>query len=411
MNLHVPQSLTARAEAEGMMLAPKVIVSGQSNRPVMGIIQDTLLAIQKMSKRSTFIERDLVNNMLMILDDWDGRIPIPAILKPRELWTGKQLLSLVFPKVNLSSKANNAPPKGKDGKVMPNNFNMYDNRVTIQNGELVEGIIDKKTVGSGMGGLIHTAWLDGGPEVAGATLSNVQRFVNQWILQYSFSIGATDAVADPETMQTIESTIDKAKRQVQELVRQGQMGDLEIQPGRTMIESFEQLVNRVLNTARDQSGKSAQSALDETNSVKAMVTAGSKGSFINISQIIACVGQQNVEGKRIPYGFRKRTLPHFSKDDIGSESRGFVENSYLRGLSPQEFFFHAMVCFSFFANSDQSNKSNNSGWKGRSYRHSMQDCRDWIHSTTSREGNGDSDGSIRRYFKNLWWTNRSVSLR
>eukprot|EP00268_Persea_americana_P050154 TRINITY_DN5435_c0_g1_i2.p1 TRINITY_DN5435_c0_g1~~TRINITY_DN5435_c0_g1_i2.p1 ORF type:complete len:1081 (+),score=199.01 TRINITY_DN5435_c0_g1_i2:183-3425(+) len=73
-----------------------------------------------------------------------------------------------------------------------------------------------------------------------------------------------------------------------------------------------------------------------------MVTAGSKGSFINISQMTACVGQQNVEGKRIPYGFNGRTLPHFTKDDYGPESRGFVENSYLRGLTPQEFFFHAM---------------------------------------------------------------------
>ena len=109
-----------------------------------------------------------------------------------------------------------------------------------------------------------------------------------------------------------------------------------------MVESFEQYVNRVLNTARDHAGKSAQTSLNETNSVKAMVTAGSKGSFINISQIIACVGQQNVEGKRIPCGFRRRTLPHFSKDDLRPESRGFVENSYLRGLYPQEFFFHAM---------------------------------------------------------------------
>jgi DNA-directed RNA polymerase II subunit RPB1 len=73
-----------------------------------------------------------------------------------------------------------------------------------------------------------------------------------------------------------------------------------------------------------------------------MVTAGSKGSFINISQMAACVGQQNVEGKRIPFGFSGRTLPHFTKDDYGPESRGFVENSYLRGLTPQEFFFHAM---------------------------------------------------------------------
>lgn len=59
-------------------------------------------------------------------------------------------------------------------------------------------------------------------------------------------------------------------------------------------------------------------------------------------KVIACVGQQNVEGKRIPFGFRKRTLPHFIKDDYGPESRGFVENSYLAGLTPSEFYFHAM---------------------------------------------------------------------
>lgn len=69
----------------------------------------------------------------------------------------------------------------------------------------------------------------------------------------------------------------------------------------------------MLNTARDHAGKSAQSSLTELNSVKAMVTAGSKGSFINISQIIACVGQQNVNGARIPFGFKSRTLPHFCK--------------------------------------------------------------------------------------------------
>ena len=345
MNLHVPQSLPARAEAELMMLSPRVVVSGQSNRPVMGIIQDSLLAVQKMTKRNIFIERDLCFNMLLWVTQWDGKIPIPAILKPKELWTGKQLLSMILPQINLKSKGNNGPPKDpKTGAPMPNTFNMYDHMVTIQEGELLEGTIDKKTIGSSMGGLIHTCWLDVGHEETARFMNQVQQLTNHWVLHAcSFSIGATDAVADEATMRQIESTIDKAKKQVQDLVRQGQTGKLEIQPGRTMIESFEQLVNKVLNTARDHAGKSAQSSLDENrNSVKAMVTAGSKGSFINISQIIACVGQQNVEGKRIPYGFRKRTLPHFSKDDIGSESRGFVENSYLRGLSPQEFYFHAM---------------------------------------------------------------------
>ena len=62
-----------------------------------------------------------------------------------------------------------------------------------------------------------------------------------------------------------------------------------------------------------------------------MAIAGSKGSDINISQIIACVGQQNVDSKWIPSGFKHRSLPHFIKDDYGpaSRTRGFVENNYL----------------------------------------------------------------------------------
>jgi len=335
MNLHVPQSLPARAEAELMMHSPRVIVSGQSNRPVMGIVQDSLLAVQKMTKRDVFIKKDVMMNLLMWVQDWDGRIPPPTIYKPEELWTGKQVMSMILPKINLKGKANNGGPK-------PDTFNVYDNQVTVMEGELVEGTIDKKTIGSGMGGLIHTAWLDVGHEDTARFMNQVQVVINYWALQNSFSIGVCDAIADFATMEQIASTINKAKMQVNDLVRQGQRGELETQPGRTMIESFEQFVNKVLNTARDHAGKSAQSSLDETNSVKAMVTAGSKGSFINISQIIACVGQQNVEGNRIPYGFKRRTLPHFYKDDLGPESRGFVENSYLSGLTPQEFFFHAM---------------------------------------------------------------------
>jgi DNA-directed RNA polymerase II subunit RPB1 len=119
-------------------------------------------------------------------------------------------------------------------------------------------------------------------------------------------------------------------------------GGLKPMPGKPLMEAFEVNINTVLNDARSTVGKAAQKSLKERNAIKGTVMAGSKGSELNISQIIACVGQQNVQGKRIRYGFKQRTLPHFAKDDLGMESRGFVENSYLRGLSPQEFFFHAM---------------------------------------------------------------------
>ena len=126
------------------------------------------------------------------------------------------------------------------------------------------------------------------------------------------------------------------------MIQKAHNEELEPTPGNTLRQTFENQVNRILNDARDKTGGSAKKSLTEYNNLKAMVVAGSKGSNINISQVIACVGQQNVEGKRIPFGFRKRTLPHFIKDDYGPESRGFVENSYLAGLTPSEFYFHAM---------------------------------------------------------------------
>jgi len=109
-----------------------------------------------------------------------------------------------------------------------------------------------------------------------------------------------------------------------------------------MQESFEAQVNKKLNDARDRSGNLAVAGIAPSNRLVSMVQAGSKGSNINISQIMACVGQQNVEGGRIRFGFNHRSLPHFAKDDFGADSRGFVSSCYLGGLSPSELFFHAM---------------------------------------------------------------------
>jgi DNA-directed RNA polymerase II subunit RPB1 len=339
MNLHVPQSLPARVEAEQLMLSSKLVVSGQSNKPVMGVVQDALLAVQKMTKRDVFIERDLFFNLLMWVHDWDGCIPPPAILKPKQLWTGKQVMSLILPKINLKGLAN----KNSSEDILQHLLNPYDKRVTVIDGVLVEGIIDKKTIGCCMGGLIHTTWLDLGCEANAKFMNQIQDVVNYWILHSSFSVGVIDTILDMDTANKISNTIDKAKKDVQNLLDKGNQRELEAQPGRTVMESFEQYVNKILNAARDHAGMTAQEAFTEKNALKAMVIAGSKGSSINISQIVACVGQQSIEGNRIPCGFHRRSLPHFSKYDLRPESRGFVENAYITGLTPHEFFFHAMA--------------------------------------------------------------------
>ncbi|CAM6128982.1 unnamed protein product [Calypogeia fissa] len=337
MNMHVPQSFETRAEVLELMMVPKCIVSPQSNKPVIGIVQDTLLGCRKVTKRDSFIEKDVFMNILMWWEDFDGKIPIPTILKPRPIWTGKQIFNLIIPKQINLMRQSFGHPDAEVGDISPG-----DTQVRIENGEVLAGILCKKSLGTSGGSLIHVIWEEVGPDAARKFLGHTQWLVNYWLLQQGFSIGIGDTIADSKTMEKINDTIAQAKVEVKELIKKAQDKQLEAQPGRTMMESFENSVNRVLNNARDEAGSSAQKSLSESNNLKAMVTAGSKGSFINISQMIACVGQQNVEGKRIPYGFVDRTLPHFTKDDYGPESRGFVENSYLRGLTPQEFFFHAM---------------------------------------------------------------------
>ncbi|ODV93810.1 hypothetical protein PACTADRAFT_18443 [Pachysolen tannophilus NRRL Y-2460] len=333
MNLHVPQSEETRAELSQLCAVPLQIVSPQSNKPVMGIVQDTLCGIRKMTLRDVFIEYDQVMNILYWIPTWDGVIPEPTIIKPKPLWTGKQMLSMVIPKgINIERKDEKFTYLSKD-----------DTGMLIIDGEIMLGVVNKKTVGATGGGLIHAVMREKGPQVCADLFGNIQKVVNYWLLHNGFSIGIGDTIADAPTVRQITNTILKAKDKVQEIILRAQNNELPPEPGMTLRESFEQNVSQVLNQARDDVGKATADALKDLNNVKQMVSAGSKGSNINISQMSACVGQQIVEGKRIPFGFSDRSLPHFTKDDYSPESRGFVENSYLRGLTPQEFFFHAMA--------------------------------------------------------------------
>ncbi|XP_033117859.1 DNA-directed RNA polymerase II subunit RPB1-like [Anneissia japonica] len=341
MNLHLPQSLDTKAEISEIMRVPRLIVTPQSNKPVMGIVQDSLAAVRKFTKRDVFLTKEQVMNLLMWLPTWNGKMPQPAILKPKHLWTGKQMMSLIIPNgINLIRTHSTHPDdedKGPYKWLSPG-----DTKVLIENGELISGIICKKTLGTSSGSLVHVSFMERGHEESKLLYGYIQTVVNNWLLLEGHSIGIGDCIADSKTYEDIQNTIKKAKRDVIDVIEKAHNDDLEPTPGNTLRQTFENQVNRILNDARDKTGGSAQKSLSEFNNFKVMVVAGSKGSKINISQVIACVGQQNVEGKRIPFGFRHRTLPHFIKDDYGPESRGFVENSYLAGLTPSEMFFHAM---------------------------------------------------------------------
>ncbi|KAI1002707.1 DNA-directed RNA polymerase II subunit [Podosphaera aphanis] len=333
MNLHVPQTEETRAEVMNLCMVPLNIVSPQRNGPLMGIVQDTLAGVYKMCRRDIFITKEHLMNILLWVPEWDGVIPQPAILKPRPRWTGKQIISMVIPKiVNLH---------------MPNDTHedspLKDDGVLVHEGDLMYGLLTKKNVGATGGGIIHIIFNEQGPAAAMAFFNGCQRVVNYWLLHNGFSIGIGDTIPDKATIAKIEEAISVQKEEVANLTAKATANELESLPGMNVRETFESQVSKALNTARDKAGTKTEQSLKDLNNAVQMARSGSKGSTINISQMTALVGQQSVEGKRIPFGFKYRTLPHFTKDDYSPESRGFVENSYLRGLTPTEFFFHAMA--------------------------------------------------------------------
>nr|UXY87553.1 DNA-directed RNA polymerase II largest chain [Cryptomonas curvata] len=336
MNLHLPQTLEARAELLNLLMVSKCIISQQGNKPVMGIVQDSLIGSLLLTQRDTFLNKYKLDTILIQIENWNGNIPIPTIIKPEILWTGKQLISIILPKINLIRNSI-AHPDNEKSNISPG-----DTRVFILDGQLISGIIDKRTVGSSGGSLIHICWKEYGAERTTQLISQFQLVVNSWLLIHGFSVGIGDTFADKKTMLDVVSIIKNAKTEVQKIVKKKTSDSLEIFPDKDSHEIFECQVNKILNNARDKAGSNAQKSLLFSNNIKRMVISGSKGSFINISQIVACVGQQNVEGKRIPLAFGGRALPHFSLENNGPETRGFIQNSYFSGLKPDEFFFHAM---------------------------------------------------------------------
>lgn len=335
MNLHLPQSLAATAELKELMSVSNNIVSAQANKPVIGIVQDSLLAAWKMTGKDIFLTREQVYNIV-----WNGKnrihskkIPPPAVLKPQKLWSGKQIFAMLLPETfYFTRKSSWCSPDNQKG------FSFDDGEVIVRSGEIVSGQFCKKSLGASEGGVIHRLWLEYSPETAKNFISSLQFLVNYFIQNHGFSIGAGDTFIDKGAQALVRQSIEDNIMRVKQIlhVSNGGAGGGE---NRVL---FEKKINQILNNAMAQSGKFVQDKMTTKNNIHATVTAGSKGSAINLSQIMACVGQQNVNGQRIIEGYTDRPLPHFEKHDQSPEARGFVKHSYLDGLEAHEFFYHAM---------------------------------------------------------------------
>ena len=342
MNLHMPQDPEAESELRNLAAVPYNIISPANNKSIIGIYQDSMLGCYQFTRENVkFTPRDAMN-LLMMFNNINEKELLENIKKNDSEDNGKgalitnfNILSQIMNPISMKYKTK-AYKEDKDEKE---NYNAI---LEIRNGEYIRGQMNKSVLDDYTKGLIQRTCNDFGNMASAKFIDDLQNIVTEYMKTAGFSVGISDLISNEETNQKIVEIITNKKTDVKNLIDQVQIGLFENNTGKTNEQEFETQVNNILNKATDESGKVGLKSLNKNNRFVTMVNAGSKGSDLNITFMISCLGQQNVDGKRIPYGFEHRTLPHFTKFDDSPGARGFVESSYINGLSPQELFFHAM---------------------------------------------------------------------
>ena len=330
MNLHMPQDDESEIELKTLAAVKYQIISPANNKSIVGIFQDSLLSSYLFTRESiNFNSRTAMNLMAHL-----KTIDLKKINFDEQAHSSFSLFSQIIPNITLKYKTKQYSETEDYGKS--------NNVLEINKGTIKRGHIEKSILGDTTRGIIHRIYNDYDVDAACDFINNLQDIVTEYMKVHGYSVGISDLIADKETNDKINETINKKKIEVKSLIDETHLGIFDNKTGRSNVEEFETRINNILNKASFEAGKLGRQNLDSTNRFVIMVNAGSKGSDLNISQMISCLGQQNVDGKRIPYGYEDRTLPHYTKYDDSPNARGFVENSFIGGLNPDELFFHAM---------------------------------------------------------------------
>ena len=370
MNLHVPQSLQTAVELKYLAAVSKHIISPSLNEPIIQPAQDNLVGLFKLTDDNVFFTQQELMNLLVGVEKFNGIIPEPKIVSNNgkiNKWTGKQLYSMILPPITYYNK------------LSKDNVNLKD--VIIENGILKQGQLEKKCSSA----IVHYIFNDYGHREATRYLNDLQRIVSRYLIRSGFSVGISDLIIDKEIRKRNEEIILQGKKDIVELTKKVHLNILSDSNDRLDIIYDAKVAAICEKTVKDIRLDTMQK-LPLSNRVNYIVTSGSKGSDINIQQMMCLLGQQAIDGKRVPLGFTDRTLPHYPRYENGAESRGFISSNFVNGLNPQEFFFHSMAGREGVI--DTAVKTANSGYLQRKLVKSMEDLKVG-HDYTVRASNND----------------------
>lgn len=362
MNLHVPQTIEAEVEIMVNSRCAAHIVSAQRNAPVNGIVQDGLVA------------------SYILTMEWEGPNPYTKApghkannLKPPYITMVKGTTALkiykdaeipdhrvnslllrakkIYPKHIVSKKNSTDEIFHTFAEYIPgalfmsilfsSNFcyNKYTEthalkpEVFIEDGVILpkSGPLCVKSVGGKAASIIHVLWKIS-PEIALYFISDLQQITDRWLVTHGFTIGIRDCFASNEA--EVAKTLVETRMKVNEIIQKKDT------PERMELE----IINELNNTMAV-GPKLAKNSMNggDRNALNIMRNSGAKGSLVNLVQITAFVGQQNIRGKRLAKQLAHGTkcLPCHLPNDLSPEAGGFVQNNYIRGLRPDEAFAHA----------------------------------------------------------------------
>ncbi|KDQ18256.1 hypothetical protein BOTBODRAFT_554491 [Botryobasidium botryosum FD-172 SS1] len=373
MNIHFPQNQIPRAEATSIANTDNQYLVPTSGDPLRGLIQDHVVAGVWMTNKSTFFTREeyqqLLYGALRPEDDYTGggrviTLP-PAMWKPKPLWTGKQIISTVLANItpdnaqglHLTSKAK-----------VKNEFwgkHSTEQDVIVYDGHLICGVLDKSQFGASPYGLVHAVYEIYGAEIAGKLLSILSRLFTKYLQHRAFTCRMDDLCLTPEGDRMRREVLDQAKNYGTEAAVENfpSLAD----PTLSDEERTAALRDRLEEILRDDN---KMAGLDVTvkskmrtipgrlekaciphglfrkfpdNHMQTMTMTGAKGTAVNARQISCLLGQQELEGRRVPVMVSGKTLPAFKAFETAAIAGGFIASRFFTGLRPQEFYFHCMA--------------------------------------------------------------------
>ncbi|KAI9867559.1 MAG: hypothetical protein M1813_008358 [Trichoglossum hirsutum] len=416
MNMHFPQNEIARAEALQIADTDHQYLVATSGKPLRGLIQDHISIGVWLTNRDTFFDRESYQQLLYSClrpennhTTTDRILTVtPTIIKPRPLWSGKQVISTILknikpashPHLTLTSKSSTAGDRWGDKSE--------EGTVIFRDGELLCGILDKSQFGASGGGLVHSIYEVYGHSVAGRLLGVLGRLLTKFLHMRAFTCGVEDLLLTQNGNVTRKAKLKEADTIGLEvaakyvgLKEDTRSNDLIL---KTRLEEVlrdndkQSGLDRVMNSrtgslTSDLTMECMPAGLAKPfpkNHMQTMTTSGAKGSSVNASLISCNLGQQVLEGRRVPTMISGKTLPCFKPFETSIRAGGYITDRFLTGIRPQEYFFHCMAGREGLI--DTAVKTSRSGYLQRCLIKGMEGLRVEYDNTVR-----DSDGSMVQF--------------